>query len=174
MYDHTLDGFGLYAGEQLHIEMDALDFDVTLRERFRRWDLLLSGGARYGRMGYRSDTIFPPGECRFEGIGPTVSLEVDREVGCRGFHLIGNFRGSMLFGDVDFWGFTVRDELTTVLDNQLRPGMESSNRLGDVGSSRRVGITVLAKQCRWRRGTRIGYLPGLHRADGGGGNTVLK
>lgn len=125
-YEHSLDGYDLYAGEQLHIDMDSLDVDLTLRERFRRWDLLISGGVRYGRNSYGSDTIFGPGEARFEGVGPTFSIEADRRVGCRGLHLIGNFRGSMLFGDVDFFEAPMEDELMTVLDNQLGIGWERS------------------------------------------------
>jgi hypothetical protein len=122
MYDHALAGYGFFAGEELHIDMDALDLDVTLRERFRRWDLLMSGGLRYGRNGYSSDTIFGPGETLFEGLGPTFSLEADRKISCHGLHLIGNFRGSMLFGDVGAVGFTVEDELMTVFENQLGVG----------------------------------------------------
>lgn len=138
MYNHTLDGHSLYAGEYLHLDVDSLDMELTFRERFRRWDLLFSGGARYGRNSYGSETLFGPGEARFEGVGPTFCLEAERAIGCGGLHLIGEFRGSMLFGDVDFFGATVEDELTTVLENQL-----------GIGWNRRVGGATLDVRAVW-------------------------
>ena len=138
MYRHTLDGHSLYAGEELHIDMDALDVELTLHERFRRWDLVFGAGARYGRNSYGSDTIFGPGEARFEGVGPTFCVEGERAIGCRGLYLIGSFRGSMLFGDVDFWGTPVEDELTAVLDNQL-----------GIGWNRCVGRATLDVRAVW-------------------------
>ena len=137
-YDHSIVGHDAFAGDVLHIDMDTLDLDLTLRERFRRWDLLVSGGVRYGRNSYGSDTIFGPGEARFEGFGPTIALEAERKIGCRGLRLIGNFRGSMLFGDDDFFGTTVDDELMGVLDNQL-----------GIGWDRRLGRAVLDVRAVW-------------------------
>ena len=137
-YDHSIVGHDAFAGDVLHIDMDTLDLDLTLRERFRRWDLLVSGGVRYGRNSYGSDTIFGPGEARFEGFGPTIALEAERKIGCRGLRLIGNFRGSMLFGDDDFFGTTVDDELMGVLDNQL-----------GIGWNRRLGRSVVDVRAVW-------------------------
>ncbi|MBP85586.1 MAG: hypothetical protein CMJ64_02545 [Planctomycetaceae bacterium] len=59
----------------------------------------------------------------FEGTGPTVSLEGSRDVGCRGLYFVGNFRASMLFGEVTFDGtLDADDDLATVLENQLGIG----------------------------------------------------
>jgi hypothetical protein len=139
MYDHGHQGTDGNAGDVLNIDMDTLDFDVTLRERLRRWDLLISGGVRYARQSYSSPTLFPPGEGWFEGVGPTVSFEAARDVGCRGVYLIGSFRSSMLFGDLDFFGvLPVDDELCTVLDNQL-----------GIGWSHRLGCTLLDVRAIW-------------------------
>jgi len=137
-YNHSLDGHDLYAGERLHIDMDSLDVDLTFRERFRRWDLLMSGGVRYGRNSYGSYAIFGPGEARFEGAGPTVAFEADRKIVCGGLRLIGNVRGSMLFGDVDYFEAPVEDELMTVLENQL-----------GIGWSRCVWGTTLDVRAVW-------------------------
>jgi hypothetical protein len=38
---------------------------------------------------------------RFEGVGPTIAVEVERPIGNCGLAFVGIFRGSLLFGDKD-------------------------------------------------------------------------
>lgn len=105
----------------VHIDMDVLDAEITLQERMRNWDLLVSGGLRYGRAAFD----FGGGDLYFEGVGPTVSLEATRDVGCRGLYLIGNFRTSILYGELGgpAAGFQAADDETAiVLENQLGVG----------------------------------------------------
>ncbi len=108
----------------LDIDVDMLDAEMTLRERMRNWDLLVSGGFRYGRNAYN----LGPATVYFEGTGPTVSLEATREFGTRGFYLVGNARGSLLIGRiVNPAGIlggppVLNDELTTMLEGQLGIG----------------------------------------------------
>ncbi|HUG66596.1 MAG TPA: Lpg1974 family pore-forming outer membrane protein [Pirellulaceae bacterium] len=121
----------------VHIDMDVLDGEVTLQERMRNWDLLVSGGIRYARASFG----FPGGNLFYEGVGPTVSLEATRGIGSRGLYLIGNFRASMLYGDivVPGGGFqAAHDETTLVFENQL-----------GVGWSREYGRGVLNVRGVW-------------------------
>lgn len=108
------------------INMDVLDGEVTMREHLCSFDMLLSGGFRYGRAGFSpaGPQGNGPGEFYYEGIGPTVALEAQRHFGDRGLYLIGNFRGSQLFGQIsnNNNGPITDDELYTVLESQLGLG----------------------------------------------------
>jgi len=120
MYNHN---HGTAAGAPfIHIDMDVLDGEVTLQEQLHNWDLMASGGLRYARSSFNSP-LFGPSDIHFEGIGPTVSLEATRCVGSRGVYLVGNFRGSMLFGQINgLFPAAIEDEVTVVLENQLGLG----------------------------------------------------
>lgn len=121
-------GQGAGAGTNLSIDMDVADFEITLNEQLRNWDLEVSGGIRYARQGI--DSVASGTD--FEGWGPTVSLEATRDVGCRGLYLVGNFRASLLVGRIAnpnaaaFGGIAagtaIYDEITTTLENQLGLG----------------------------------------------------
>lgn len=69
----------------------------------------------------------------FEGVGPTFSLEASHDFGCRGLYVLGNFRGSLLFGQVDLDGaLDAHDDLTTVLENQLGIGWRCDTAAGEL------------------------------------------
>jgi hypothetical protein len=113
----------------LGIDMDVLDLEFTLNEQLRNWDLMVSGGVRYGRLGLTLDTLgigLGNGELAFEGVGPTVSLEATRAFGDHNLYLIGNARTSLLIGDwrnSQVLGFAnLDDDLTTVFESQLGVG----------------------------------------------------
>jgi hypothetical protein len=57
-------------------------------------------------------------------------VEANRAVDCRGLHLVGNFRASMLIGEIhsDFTVIEADDEIMTALENQL--GMGWTRELG--------------------------------------------
>ncbi len=127
-YDHDHDLVPPGASP-LGIDMDVFDAELTLNQRLCNWDLLVSGGVRWGRAGF--EDFIAAGEFCFEGIGPTVSLEASRQVGCRGLYAIDNFRASLLVGEIrdpdgliaaPLVGSTVDDEITMVLENQLGVG----------------------------------------------------
>jgi hypothetical protein len=112
--------------DTLSFDMDVADLEMTLRGEFCYWDLMVSGGVRYGRLAigwipFESHTYF-------EGFGPTVALEARRQAPCRGLYLVGNLRSSMLMGRIanpDFLLLTpteIEDEITLVLENQLGVG----------------------------------------------------
>jgi hypothetical protein len=139
MYNH---GHALVppAPMTLNIDMDAVDLEATLKGEFCSWDLTLAGGIRYGR----SDFSFGPSSLIFEGTGPTVSLEAARDVGGRGLYLVGNFRASMLIGEIDNPAgvggapLVIDDELDLILENQL-----------GVGYAREMGRAELHVRALW-------------------------
>ena len=115
--------------------MDVVDVEATLNEELRNFDLLLSGGVRYGRQSIR-----PPGlELRFEGIGPTLSMHASREVGTHGLELVGNLRTSLLIGEFHFSpgiGARTDDEIQTVLEPQL--GVAYTRQVGHLELSSKL------------------------------------
>lgn len=118
MFNHGLDA---EVGPQgIGIDMDVADAEITLQNRLANWDLLVSGGVRYARTEF---ALFA-NELYFEGTGPTVSLEARRNLGRRGFYLLGNLRTSVLVGDVKAsgGGLDSEDETMIVLENQLGLG----------------------------------------------------
>ena len=123
-YNHGHDLVPPAAGAGVGIDMDVLDLEVMLYEQLRNWNLMITGGARYGRAEFNG--FFVPTATRgyFEGVGPTASLESIREFGDRGMYLIGNIRGSLLFGDFHTPAMgKFEDDTTVVLENQLGMGM---------------------------------------------------
>jgi len=112
------------------LRMDTFDLEFTLDEQLRSWDMMVSGGIRYGRAGLENPTtkliVIGPAEYRFEGVGPTVSFEAARCFGRSGIYLIGNLRASLLLGKFHNLegdaGTTVDGETVTVLENQLGIG----------------------------------------------------
>lgn len=115
-------------GSSVGIDMDVLDLEVNFYEQLRNFDLMISGGARYGRAELTSPgTAFGFGGDRFffEGIGPTAALETTREFGDRGMYFIGNVRAALLFGDIHepAFGPKAEDDTTLVFESQLGVGM---------------------------------------------------
>jgi len=133
MFNHGLDANLIPAG--IGIDMDVADAEVTLQNRLAQWDLLLSGGVRYARTGFSAFGV----ETYFEGVGPTVSFETTRQVGRRGFYLLGNLRTSVLLGEVGS---------DTVLDTEGESMFVLENQLG-VGWSREIGMGELNLRSVW-------------------------
>jgi hypothetical protein len=138
MYNH---GHNFLPGpDGITLDMDVLDLEATLQEEFCNFDILLSGGVRYGRVGFNPLGL---GQLSFEGTGPTVSIQADREIGSRGIHLIGNVRASLLMGQITnpadvanrFQTIpSTHDDLTTVLESQLGIGWERETGLASCSS----------------------------------------
>ncbi len=149
MFNHGLDANVVPLG--LGIDMDVADAEVTLQNRLSKWDLLLSGGVRYARTEFSA----PGFETYFEGVGPTISLETTRQVGRRGFYLLGNLRTSVLLGEIhnDFF-LDTEGESMVVLENQL-----------GVGWSREIGLGELNIRSVWETqywySSSLGEIPGI-------------
>ena len=122
-YNHGHD-FVPNAPVTLNMDLDVADLEATLNSDMHNWNLMVSGGARYGRLGYNlgPSTVF------FEGAGLTGSVEATRCIGSRGFNIVGNFRGSLLGGEIQNPAGvvagppTIDDELMTILESQMGLG----------------------------------------------------
>lgn len=69
-YNHGHDVLPPLGPGELHIDMDVLDLEATLHSRMDCWDLMVAGGARYGRAGFGPGGMTP--EVFFEGVGPST------------------------------------------------------------------------------------------------------
>lgn len=90
------------------LDVTVVDLEATQSLRRNDWTFLGSCGVRYTRLRqrYRATTTYFFGESdflhsdtRFEGVGPTGSLDILRQLGQSGFALHGGLRGSLLFGE---------------------------------------------------------------------------
>lgn len=125
--NHGIDLANRFGGGSLGLKMDVVDAEVTFRSRLRHWDLGVSGGVRYGYLGYTGDgVVIAPGQLTFEGIGATAAIDGRRQLGDTGFSLFGNLRGSFLLGELHNGQPTaglsygsVEDEIMHVVENQL-------------------------------------------------------
>lgn len=141
------------------LDVQAIDFELTQRGDFRSWDILLSGGLRYGSVEYQQPPNFFNGigavinpnltGSEFEGVGPTLSLAGNRPLGY-GLSLIGRARVSLLFGDIDYTpaflssAFTIEDEFVQVTELQF--GLGYDRRL-NCGANLNLGVFWEAQ--RW-------------------------
>lgn len=117
------------------ISVDAIDVELTQRGSFSSWDLVVTGGLRYGSVdisqpggffGGIPALIFAGGTgVEFEGVGPTFSLSAQRPVG-HGLSVFGRARTALLFGDIDVTPgfraggvFTIENEFTQVWEFQF-------------------------------------------------------
>lgn len=117
------------------IDVDALDIEVTQRGEFKSWDVVATGGLRYGSVDITQPTNFfsgipavifgGPTGVDFTGVGPVVSLSAQRPLGY-GLSIFGRARMAMLFGDVEVTPafqsggtFTVQDEFAQVWEMQF-------------------------------------------------------
>ena len=143
------------------IEANAIDIEMTQRAQFRAWDLVVSGGLRYGSV-----EIAQPGGLfngipalvfngrsgvEFEGVGPTFSITAQRPIGNRGLSVVGRARTALLFGDIDqtyafqgppFAG-TINDDFVQVSEFQL--GLQADRHIGN----RTVNLGIFWEAQRW-------------------------
>ena len=143
------------------VEVEAIDFDVTQRAEFRAWDLIVSGGLRYGNVEINQPAGFFGGigavvfagatGVEFEGVGPTFSIEAQRPIRCSNFSIIGRARVSLLYGDIDYTPafraggtFTIEDEFVQAWEFQFGLGY---NRC--IGSGRDLNLGIFWEAQRW-------------------------
>lgn len=114
-----------FNGGSVGVEFRAADVEIIQSTRFGRWDLLISGGARYGETGLRNNNV----DTGFNGTGFTTSLTATRDLTSGGgLRLATSARWSILYGnstqflngianDID------RDDLMGMLELSLGPQM---------------------------------------------------
>ncbi len=92
------------------LEAQTVDLEGTQAISMTDLSLLIGGGLRYALMRQQTDaTVTNAGVVeqslnwhrRFEGVGPSLSAEMERPLGSSGLAIIGAFRGSLLFGNKD-------------------------------------------------------------------------
>ncbi|OAI54893.1 hypothetical protein AYO44_14030, partial [Planctomycetaceae bacterium SCGC AG-212-F19] len=92
-----------------HLNMNVWDNEVIYAMDAGKWDFLLGAGIRYAHIAQRYDAVVRNATTgaivdtllsghNFNGAGPTLGLEVKRELGDGGFYTLANVRGSLLFG----------------------------------------------------------------------------
>lgn len=109
------DGGAFLANHSLKLEI--ADLEATKRIYGGATTLVFSGGARYAQtaLEFRAFGLTPQGQLAgefahilsFEGVGPTVALDLRRPIGWSPVSLIGGARGSVLFGNTEQTIFSV-------------------------------------------------------------------
>lgn len=89
------------------MEMHVLDLDVMQDLNWGCTQLTIGGGLRYTKLAFNSTSSVLRYETEeryvstynsFEGVGPTVFLDVQRRIGQSALSIVGGARGSVLFG----------------------------------------------------------------------------
>lgn len=130
------------------IDLQTADLEATVDLIFRKLDLGLSAGVRYATLEYGTigaPPLFTPGTLRYEGLGPTVSLEGERHLGSSGLSLFGSGRASVLVGTTN-QGLLIPAGSAAELNDEVM--MIYENQLG-VSWSKPIKGTVLDIRAAW-------------------------
>lgn len=100
---------GVLAGTKTWLKADTIDIEATQRGCLGQMQFQVAGGVRYAKMetgvgafGTAGAIPFDVGiGMEFEGVGPTVAIDLRRPFGSRGFALVGGVRASWLYGQTD-------------------------------------------------------------------------
>ncbi|QDT39888.1 Lpg1974 family pore-forming outer membrane protein [Stratiformator vulcanicus] len=112
-----------------NLDVSAFDAEMSQRIKFNNWLFNVGGGLRYGRFEQSYQSIYYNGDDivggaassrRFDGIGPTIFAEMRRPIGCSGFSILANVRGSMLYG-------RHRDDLNSFANGVITAGGTTNN-----------------------------------------------
>ena len=127
-YNNSVDFAAPFQPAVMSINAEAADVDLTQLANLGRWQLESNAGVRYGKFGYHSpiEAAFGVGDVNFQGFGPTLALNTRRPLGQTGFCLVGNLRGSLLFGEIDNAAMlpimpagTIQGEVAQSIETQL-------------------------------------------------------
>jgi len=131
------------------IKIRVYDLEATQSYNVGGWNLLLAGGVRYAHLSQSYNHLEAPlngqvdaisSGSTFKGFGPTVALEVRRDLGNTGLTIYGSARGSVLFGNSsqdssqvvnnvpDAFASTSRDDVLPI--TELEIGAEWGYNLG--------------------------------------------
>lgn len=127
-FDHVANFVAPYAPGHLGINVQSADTEIVSAQNVQGTQFEFAAGVRYGKLEYFNDgvTLFGAGGVTFEGVGPTIAIDIRRDVADTGLTLFGNLRGAALVGDIannslllNIPAGKINDELMTVLENQL-------------------------------------------------------
>jgi hypothetical protein len=155
--DGNHDFFGPDSGTQSWLGADTFDFEATQRGCLGNLQFQLAGGFRYANM-ETGVGIFGAGQTAginmdFEGVGPTVAIDVRRPFGSRGLALVGSARSSWMYGETDISGagafagpVAVYADDHMMQINELSLGVEWSRCLARGG---KVSVAALWESQAW-------------------------
>ena len=152
-------------GIGLGLEAQTFDIEATQDGCWGALQFELSGGLRYGKM--RTD-LFASGTAiqgpevgaglaaEFEGIGPTIGLDVRRAIGSRGLSLVGRTQASWLYGttdafltgELDFIDLTVTAEDHMMQVYEVGLGIEWATTFSN-GNQLTAGLMWEAQAWEW-------------------------
>jgi len=100
-----------FQGTQTWLEAQTFDLEATQRGCLGHLQFQVAGGVRYAKMEtgigafglmYGEVPVAAGIGMDFEGVGPTVAIDVRRPFGSRGLALVGSARSSWMYGQTDF------------------------------------------------------------------------
>lgn len=124
------------------LKFKTLDLEATQLLDLGLVELDLFGGARYAKASHR-DGFLRDG-LTFEGVGPTVGMEAVIPIGYGALALVGNARGSLIYGDstiVGAGGTTLTrgdDDFTQMFETQIGVEYNRCTSNGGLLTSRAV------------------------------------
>ena len=102
-YDDDFAYAPAFAPARLAIETSVADAEMTFAQQLLGWNVETTAGGRYSLLEYSTSAPEGPfgiGTLNFEGVGPTVSVDVRRRIGQKPVSYFGSLRGSWLFGEI--------------------------------------------------------------------------
>ncbi len=150
-----------------NLEVHTVDLEGTQQLDIMGMSLVVSGGLRYAMMKQHTEaqvTNVGSGavvqalnwQRRFEGVGPSVGIEVERPIGQCGLAFVGAFHGALLFGDKNL-------DRVEVNGAGIGPPVVSLDRAREV-----LGIGELQLGVQWARqlagGTEL-FVRGTYEAQ---------
>ena len=135
-----------------------VDLEAIQRARFHGFDILASGGVRFGGLEQSSSSsstnpsnpYTQSNTQDFDGAGLTFGGGLSRQIGHSRFNMYGNLRGSILFGDTDInrvysytWGsgedgFMIQNQSVLIWETRL--GLEYNHPTSYGNWFGRVGV----------------------------------
>ena len=128
-YDNEFEYVAAFFPAEMGIQLDVADGEFTVSQVFLNWNVELGAGARYAKLEYSTSAPEGPfgiGVLDYEGVGPTIAVDVRRQIGNTSVSLFGNLRGSWLIGKIRNDTLlltgprgTIDEEIMQVYENQL-------------------------------------------------------
>jgi len=148
-------------GTQSWLGADTFDFEATQRGCLGHLQFQLAGGFRYANMETGLGVLGPGDpvpmagiDMDFEGIGPTIGIDIRRPFGSRGLALVGTARSSWMYGETDINGAGELDDFPVgvyaddhmMQINEVSLGVEWSRCLARGG---KISVAALWEAQAW-------------------------
>lgn len=169
-------GSSVVASQATHLY--ALDFEATNNWVINRWSILTAAGVRYAHISQTYSMTMPPattvaldgntawGGNSFNGAGPTLAIELRRQISDSDFFFYGSARGSLLFGsshvnavvpaEIPDPVVTSQNSTIVVPVGELEIGAEWAHTFG---RTRLFAQLAFVGQCWWGVGNAVQSMP---------------